>query len=266
MNELICTENQVKHIEFRGSKIPTTYHEGTVYISPKWFCNNLRIDWGTQRRRILNDPLFSYGYMTTTGFDKKQYKMIVIPLEQLDGWLYKINASKIKNEDVRENLLAYQRECSSVLFRYWNKKYKLMLVDKTSPEYQLVRNEGKKERRNATDCIKSFVEYAMRNGSKRADNYYQGFSTLIKKCVGYESDREYATPDQQVNAIILDKIIVALMDDLIDQKLDYHNIYRIIAKDIRELSVKYKFEGIMMATKVKKVKVITKVKQLELFL
>jgi hypothetical protein len=42
--------------------------------------------------------------------------MLCLPLEFINGWLFGINASRVK-EEIRENLIRYQRECYKVLAR-----------------------------------------------------------------------------------------------------------------------------------------------------
>jgi hypothetical protein len=51
----------------------------------------------------------------TTGADGKQYEMVCLPLDYLNGWLFKINANRYKGDDRREVIIRYQRECYRVL-------------------------------------------------------------------------------------------------------------------------------------------------------
>ncbi len=44
--------------------------------------------------------------------------MLCIPLDYLNGWLFGVNASRVK-ADVREKLIAYQRDCYRVLARHF---------------------------------------------------------------------------------------------------------------------------------------------------
>jgi hypothetical protein len=50
----------------------------------------------------------------TTGADGKHYEMLMLPLDNLNGWLFGINVSRIK-EELKHRLLEYQRECFRVL-------------------------------------------------------------------------------------------------------------------------------------------------------
>ena len=47
--------------------------------------------------------------------------MNCLSLEMINGWLFGIDASRVKPE-IRETVLAYQRECYAVLYNYWHGK------------------------------------------------------------------------------------------------------------------------------------------------
>jgi len=44
--------------------------------------------------------------------------MFCIPLEQLNGWLFSIQPGRVR-EDIRPNLIRYQRECFEVLYNHF---------------------------------------------------------------------------------------------------------------------------------------------------
>jgi hypothetical protein len=47
--------------------------------------------------------------------------MVCIPLKKLNGWLFSVNANKVR-EDLHDKIVLYQEECSQVLYEYWFKK------------------------------------------------------------------------------------------------------------------------------------------------
>jgi hypothetical protein len=55
---------------------------------------------------------------TTTGTDAKQYEMLMLPLDYLNGWLFGIDVSRIK-EELKPRLMEYQSECFRVLADYF---------------------------------------------------------------------------------------------------------------------------------------------------
>lgn len=52
--------------------------------------------------------------------DGKLREMLCLPLDYLNGWLFGVDARRVKPE-IRERLLQYQRECYRVLHDHFNK-------------------------------------------------------------------------------------------------------------------------------------------------
>lgn len=90
--------------------------DGVIYVPIRPLCRLLTVDWDAQRRRILRDPVLSeavQGVVVTTTPGGAQ-EMTCLPLDYLSGWLFGINANRVKDE-IRERLIRYQRECYKVL-------------------------------------------------------------------------------------------------------------------------------------------------------
>ena len=45
--------------------------------------------------------------------------MLCLPIEYLNGFLFKINPNKVKDEKVRERIIRYQKECYRALYEYF---------------------------------------------------------------------------------------------------------------------------------------------------
>ncbi|MFW6182296.1 MAG: phage antirepressor N-terminal domain-containing protein [Chloroflexota bacterium] len=93
-----------------------------VYVPVRPVCDQLGIAWSAQRNRINRDPVLSEAMtvvivtITTEGATPTQSReMLCLPLDYLNGWLFGINASRVK-EAVRDRLIRYQRECYQVLY------------------------------------------------------------------------------------------------------------------------------------------------------
>jgi len=88
-----------------------------VLIPIRPLCDRLGIAWSAQRQRILRDPVLSEEMtpviVTITGTGQK-VETLCLPLEFLNGWLFGVNASRVKAE-VRERLIRYQRDCYRIL-------------------------------------------------------------------------------------------------------------------------------------------------------
>jgi hypothetical protein len=97
--------------------------DGTVYVPVRPICDYLGVDWSGQYRRINRDPVLSEEAMsvaiTATDIEAgsrqpRTSEMIALPIDYLNGWLFGINTSRVK-EEIRERLIQYQRECYRVL-------------------------------------------------------------------------------------------------------------------------------------------------------
>src|SRR5688572_646717 len=87
-----------------------------AYIPIRPLCDFLGVDWASQRKRIMRDPVMAEEIqrvviMTT---HRGLQETLCLPLDYLNGWLFGINATRVK-EELRTRLIQYQRECYQVL-------------------------------------------------------------------------------------------------------------------------------------------------------
>ena len=99
------------------------------------------------------------------------------------------------------------------------------LLQHQSPVWSDTRTYQKAIRRQETDTIKLFVEYAESQGSIHADQYYTQFSLLANKAAGI-TDREMATV-QQLNVLaMIENMIARRIEELIAENTPYKEIYQ----------------------------------------
>ena len=93
---------------------------GRILVAMKPINDALNLEWKCQRRNITEDPVLNSVTIITmaTGADGKQYEMVCLPLDYLNGWLFKINANRYSGER-REIIIRYQRECYRVLAEHF---------------------------------------------------------------------------------------------------------------------------------------------------
>jgi hypothetical protein len=115
-----------REVDFYGDDIIAALveEEGrrVVYVPIRPVCNQLGIDWSSQRQRINRDPVLSKTtkgvvVITTPSADGRgggPQEMLCISLDYLNGWLFGINANRVKPE-IRERLIRYQTECYRIL-------------------------------------------------------------------------------------------------------------------------------------------------------
>ncbi len=115
-------EIQYSLIPFNGDEIMAITKEGKKFVVPKQICENLGIDWSAQKQRIERDSVLSSTMVmiTTVAKDGKDREMSALPLEYLNGWLFGIDDTRVK-EEIREKVLDYKKQCYTVLYEYFNK-------------------------------------------------------------------------------------------------------------------------------------------------
>jgi hypothetical protein len=117
---------QQKQVEFYGDKIMAVLVEKgrqeMIYVPLRHMCDLLGVSYQGQIRRIKEDAVLARklaGVNITftpdpeTGGGGTQI-VNCIPLSYLNGWLFGINARRVK-EEVRERLILYQEKCYEVL-------------------------------------------------------------------------------------------------------------------------------------------------------
>ncbi len=94
-----------------------------IYVPVRPICNQLGLDWSAQYRRVNRDPVLSgaiqgVAIMATPSADGRGgglQEMSCLPLKFLPGWLFGINANRVKPE-LRDKIIRYQRESYDVLW------------------------------------------------------------------------------------------------------------------------------------------------------
>lgn len=117
-NELIPIEQ--KQVIFYEDEITTVLvrdqSETQIFVPLRPICEYLGIDWPSQYQRVnrdevLSDTTRSIVVITT---DRGPREMVCLPLDFLPGWLFTINARRVRPE-LKPKIVRYQRECYQVL-------------------------------------------------------------------------------------------------------------------------------------------------------
>ena len=109
-------------ISFNNQSLVTFEQDDVHYTAMKPICDNIGLEWGSQYNRIKRDDVLNsvIFIMKMTGNDGKDYQMICLPIEYLNGWLFGIDVNRCKPE-IRETLIKYKKECYQALHDYWFK-------------------------------------------------------------------------------------------------------------------------------------------------
>ena len=113
-------------VEFYGQQLITAKSDdGVEYVAMKPLCENLGLDWSAQRQRIVRDEVLNSSMVIITTQlenDTQGRQHLFIPLEYLNGWLFGVDVSRLKDEAVKEKIIVYKRECYKVLHNHWQPK------------------------------------------------------------------------------------------------------------------------------------------------
>ena len=111
MTNLTTKNQEIILIPFRGQEIVSIKKENKTYIVLKQICQNLGIDWSSQKKRIERDSVLLQGMvMITIPSLLWEQESSCIPIEYLNWWLFGIDKSRVK-EEIRESIIAYKKEC-----------------------------------------------------------------------------------------------------------------------------------------------------------
>ncbi len=110
-------------IPFHEHSLLTLSEGSTVYVAMRSICESMGLDWNGQYQRILRNEVLAPTMCVThmVAADGKTREVVTLPLDLLNGWLFGIDASRVKPE-LKEMVLRYQRECYRVLADYWQGK------------------------------------------------------------------------------------------------------------------------------------------------
>jgi P22_AR N-terminal domain len=109
-------------VDFHGTTLHALTIDGKPYVSVRSICEALTVDPDAQLKRIKRHPVLSKGTVITTvpsGGGVQQ--AVCIPLDLLNGWLFGISANRVRNPELRDRLVQYQRDCFDVLARHFQK-------------------------------------------------------------------------------------------------------------------------------------------------
>lgn len=118
-------ENSLQVIEqksvtfYEDEIVAVRVKDGTIYVPVKPVCERMGVTWPSQSNRIKRDAVLDEAAQNISVFvtntqGSQHREMLCLPLEYISGFLFGINASRVKDE-IRERLIRYQKECHRVL-------------------------------------------------------------------------------------------------------------------------------------------------------
>ena len=120
MSKKTLTAVEQKEVLFYDDEVTAVRtNDNIVYIPVRPICERLGVDWPSQYRRINRDEVLKAEMknvsITVIEGDREVGRPVsCLPLDYISGFLFGINASRVKAE-YKERVLRYQRECYKVL-------------------------------------------------------------------------------------------------------------------------------------------------------
>ncbi len=121
---------QIITVNFRSDTLFAVERDDGVFVAVKPISDALGLAWNKQLERLKRDPILSEG-MTVTVIPSPggAQESTCLKLELVNGWLFTIDESRVKDEETRQRVLTYKRECYSVLFEHFYGKRKAATVE-----------------------------------------------------------------------------------------------------------------------------------------
>ena len=121
--------NSLVQVAFHDAQVVCVMHDGKPFVALRPLCDALEIAWEAQFRAIKKDPVLTsvVDELSTTGADGKRYSMLCLPLDYLNGWLFKIDAGRYSraipavtaSSPTSANATGCWRSISSISGRGW---------------------------------------------------------------------------------------------------------------------------------------------------
>lgn len=168
-----------------------------------------------------------------TTFTNKQNR--TYPMYEMNEQAYLKLAMKLDGYEKAEIVQDQIVEAFSIM--------KQALLNKDNQSWISHRGQGKTARREETDVIKEFVEYATLQGSKSASMYYQNITKMTNKALELLVQSKDGRPLRDLATVtdlgfiqVVDNRATQAIQDGMDRKLPYKEIYK-FAKDQVEIIV-----------------------------
>ena len=110
-------------VDFRDDTLFAVEKDDGVFVAIKPIVQTIGLDWKAQLRRVTDDAILSKGMVVATIPSPGGAQITTcLRLDLVNGWLFTLEDSRVKDPVVRERVLTYKRECYSVLFNHFYKR------------------------------------------------------------------------------------------------------------------------------------------------
>jgi hypothetical protein len=129
-------------------------------------------------------------------------------------------------------------------------------VNHQNKEWLQARLDGRAVRRETTDAIKDFIEYAVVQGSKSAVMYYSNITKMENKALfileqKFENVRDVLNNHQLSTIKIADRIVYEALQEGMERGMHYKDIYKLAKERVETLATLVKPTIVITSTEIK---------------
>lgn len=149
---------QIVTVNFRGDQLYGFEDDDGVFVALKPIVRALGLDWSAQLKRVKRDPVLVEGMAmmaTPYGLGGDQ-EAVCLKIDLVNGWLFGIDSTRIKDQAVREKVILYQRECYGVLFKHFYKGAKPVQEPLVIEDHEETASPDNAKVRLVTECRQTF--------------------------------------------------------------------------------------------------------------
>lgn len=176
-------------VNFRGDDLYGFENDDGIFVAVKPICDAIDLKWEGQRQRLHRDPVLREGtcVMQVAQSVFGVSEVTCLRMDLVNGWLFGIDSSRIKDETVREKVMLYQRECYSVLFKHFYKG------EKTDP---IIIEEHEQPHEPENSKLRMVTEARQTFGAKAAGQLWVKFGLPMVPAM-IEENRQYSLLDYE---------------------------------------------------------------------
>lgn len=220
----------VAAVTFAGATLTTILHEGEEFAAIRPICDAIGLAWNGQWERISRDDILSTSVRvirTQMPGDDQHREVLCLPLKLLNGWLFGIDTSRVKNEAVRARVIEYKRECYDVLHSYWTKGVAINpRAYSVGPNDTLTAEQADTLRRMLTDAVKRLPK------DRQAAAMIKGWSKLKAH---FKTDYRHIPQAEFHEAVSIVARHVAEQGELIDAESRHDTLNETVAHLVRQI-------------------------------
>lgn len=174
-------------VNFRGDDLYGFENDDGIFVALKPIVESMGMSWSGQFERVKRDPILAEGIrvMRTPFGPGGAQDAICLKMDLINGWLFTIDSSRIKDEAVRDKVILYQRECYGVLFKHFYKG---------ASEEPLVIEEHEQTHEPETGKLRMVTEARQTFGHKAAAQLWVKFGLPMVPAM-IEENRQFSLLD-----------------------------------------------------------------------